>query len=97
LKLTQRERIVRTLKQTKRDHGFYWIIPNDSDLERLAEWAYLGAAGEEVWFLPGDQDYLFDKEVSVVSGRRHEPSAPLISKIRDLLGLRDERRNVRLY
>lgn len=88
---------MRTLEETKRDHGFYWIITKDGAVERLAEWAYLCAAGEEVWFLPGDEDYRFDNEVTVISGRQPEPNDPILSKIRDWFGLRDERRNRRIY
>lgn len=88
----------------KRDHGYYWITVNDAPLSRsgvtqeyVAEWAYLGAVGEEVWFLAGDQDYRFDTEVTVRSGRLSEPGNSILSRLRDFAGFRDARRNYRLY
>jgi hypothetical protein len=82
----------------KRDHGFYWISyvdhPDYPECKVIAEWCHLDAAGTHVWFLPGDEDYRFDKEVTVISRRLPEPGATILSRLRDWLGMRDSRRNV---
>ena len=58
-----------------REHGFYWIKhPDHPDYELVAQWCHLQAAGCEVWFLPGDEDYRFDEQVMVISDRQNEPS-----------------------
>lgn len=90
---------MRTLEQTKRDHGYYWVIDptKEKPVEQLAEWAYLSVAGKEVWLLTGDENYGLPFEFVPVSRRISEPREPFSSKIRDRLGLRDERRNTRVY
>lgn len=81
-----------------RDHGFYWISyivhPDYPECKVIAEWCYLDAAGRHVWFLPGDEDYRYDDAVTVISRRLPEPGSSLLSKLRALFGMRDERHNV---
>ena len=80
-----------------RDHGFYWVEyvvhPDYPKCTVIAEWCYLCAAGCNVWFLPGDEDYRFDTQVDVVSRRLPEPGSSLLSRLRAFLGMRDKRRN----
>lgn len=77
-----------------RDHGFYWIRhPDAAHIKVIAQWCHLGAVGRHVWFLPGDEDYRYDDAVRVMSRRISEPGDPILSRLRDLLGLRDSRRN----
>lgn len=79
----------------QRDHGFYWVIyPDFPQHKIIAEWCHLGAARQCVWFLPGDEDYRYDEEVTVISGRLSEPGASILSKAKDWMGIRDQRRNV---
>lgn len=77
-----------------RDHGFYWVRhPNAQQIKVIAEWCHLGAVGRHVWFLPGDEDYRYDDAIIVISGRLPEPGSSILSKVRDWLGLRDNRTN----
>jgi hypothetical protein len=77
-----------------RDHGFYWVRhPDDPQTKVIAEWCHLGAAGRHVWFLPGDEDYRYDDAIRVISGRLSEPGSSLLSRLRDMLGMRDSQRN----
>lgn len=78
-----------------RDHGFYWVRhPDAPETKVIAEWCHLSAAGSHVWFLPGDEDYRYDDEITVISGRLSEPGLSIPSRIRDMLGMRDSHRNV---
>lgn len=81
-----------------RDHGFYWIRhPDYPECKIIAKWCHLQAAGYHVWLLPGDEDYRFDDAVTVISGRLPEPGSSILSRLRDWLGIRDERRNVAFH
>ncbi len=78
-----------------RDHGFYWVRhPDVLQTKIIAEWCHLGAVGRHVWFLPGDEDYRYDDAITVISGRLSEPGSSILSRLRDMLGMRDRRRNV---
>lgn len=76
-----------------RDHGFYWIKhPDHPQHKIIAKWCHLN--GEPVWLLPGDEDYRYDEDVTVISMRQSEPGSSILSRFRDWFGLRDARRNI---